>query len=100
MMTYTTDERFSAVRGDGINDRDDWMLQIRAAQKADEDEYECQVNTQHPIISIIVKLNVLCELSPSLDVCLFVFQFFILSAQSCGCFETSKIKRRVSAGST
>ncbi|XP_003737366.1 zwei Ig domain protein zig-8 [Galendromus occidentalis] len=59
MMTYTTDERFSAVRGDGINDRDDWMLQIRAAQKADEDEYECQVNTQHPIISIIVKLNVL-----------------------------------------
>ncbi|XP_028966620.1 zwei Ig domain protein zig-8 [Galendromus occidentalis] len=59
MMTYTTDDRFSAVRGDGVSDRDDWMLQIRAVQKTDQGTYECQVNTQHPMLSFDVHLNVL-----------------------------------------
>lgn len=61
MITYTNDDRFSAVRGDGISDRDDWMLQIRAVQKTDQGNYECQVNTQHPMLSFDVHLNVLCK---------------------------------------
>lgn len=84
MVTYTTDERFSAVRGelpypygfvtghpvdgttDSLNSRmlpptEDWMLQIRGLQKADAGIYECQVNTQHPMLSAHVSLNVLCE---------------------------------------
>uniref|UniRef100_A0A2L2YKG3 Hemicentin-2 n=2 Tax=Parasteatoda tepidariorum TaxID=114398 RepID=A0A2L2YKG3_PARTP len=37
---------------------DDWMLQIKLAQLADEGLYECQVNT-HPLISFFVTLTVL-----------------------------------------
>lgn len=88
MVTYTTDERFSAVRGESphshafitalssdrgsangvadLNSRmmppaEDWMLQIRSLQKADAGIYECQVNTQHPMLSAHVLLSVLCE---------------------------------------
>ncbi|OQR69078.1 hypothetical protein BIW11_12493 [Tropilaelaps mercedesae] len=87
MVTYTTDDRFSAVRGEtphplsalaSIGDgrvvgrgsrtlitasatvpAEDWMLQIRNVQKSDAGEYECQVNTQFPIISSQIVLNVL-----------------------------------------
>lgn len=86
LISYTTDERFSAVRGEPAfvtelpmdrqvrSDQDlnsskkvessteDWMLQIRGLQKADAGFYECQVNTQHPMLSVQVLLNVLCEL--------------------------------------
>lgn len=86
MVTYTTDDRFSAVRRDrssmpktsppptaagAVADKDhstisppiseDWMLQIRGLQEADAGEYECQVNTQHPMLSVGVSLSVLCE---------------------------------------
>ncbi|KFM78383.1 Hemicentin-2, partial [Stegodyphus mimosarum] len=37
---------------------DDWILQIKLAQLADEGLYECQVNT-HPLISFFVNLTVL-----------------------------------------
>ncbi|OQR76488.1 hypothetical protein BIW11_07754 [Tropilaelaps mercedesae] len=94
MVTYTTDERFSAVRRDrplhqpqrsssptdAVNVdvaksatesdhrptsslptpvAEDWMLQIRGLQEADAGEYECQVNTQHPMLSAYVTLSVL-----------------------------------------
>ncbi|OQR78897.1 hypothetical protein BIW11_02645 [Tropilaelaps mercedesae] len=82
MVTYTTDERFSAVRGETphphgfstalsrdsttgnldprvVQPVEDWMLQIRGLQKADAGMYECQVNTQHPMLSAHVSLNVL-----------------------------------------
>ncbi|XP_022689430.1 uncharacterized protein LOC111260730 isoform X2 [Varroa jacobsoni] len=89
VITYTTDERFSAVRiemphalsfttvtasngSDLVNQSsrqiitvpstasvEDWMLQIRNVQKGDAGEYECQVNTRYPIISSQITLNVL-----------------------------------------
>lgn len=40
---------------------EDWMLQIHGLQEADAGEYECQVNTQHPMLSAYVTLSVLCE---------------------------------------
>lgn len=88
MVSYTTDERFSAVRSETPHTLlaitrssasavvsqasrqlittpaqipvEDWMLQIRNVQKSDAGEYECQVNTQFPIISSQITLNVLC----------------------------------------
>ncbi|XP_022659850.1 uncharacterized protein LOC111249795 isoform X2 [Varroa destructor] len=86
LHTYTTDNRFSAssarvLRGtvpgyetlgmptatlnaDGLqrslpDDPEDWMLQIRGVAKADAGEYECQINTQLPLISAHITLNVL-----------------------------------------
>ncbi|XP_022687087.1 uncharacterized protein LOC111259386 isoform X2 [Varroa jacobsoni] len=76
LMTYTTDERFSAVRSElptvlasgtlspteppsAIGPIEDWMLQIRGVAESDAGEYECNVNTQHPIISLNVTLSVL-----------------------------------------
>ncbi|OQR77817.1 hypothetical protein BIW11_00389, partial [Tropilaelaps mercedesae] len=73
MVTYTSDERFSAVRGDvpmsfgtGVGEgsdttgsAEDWMLQIRGVAESDAGEYECHVNTQHPTVSINVTLRVL-----------------------------------------
>ncbi|OQR79766.1 hypothetical protein BIW11_02504 [Tropilaelaps mercedesae] len=87
--TYTSDDRFSASLarvlhgsepgheaieapaanrlaslsdGRSISDEpEDWMLQIRGVAKADAGEYECQINTQHPLISAHVTLNVLGE---------------------------------------
>ncbi|XP_022687091.1 uncharacterized protein LOC111259386 isoform X4 [Varroa jacobsoni] len=38
---------------------EDWMLQIRGVAESDAGEYECNVNTQHPIISLNVTLSVL-----------------------------------------
>ncbi|GBM92483.1 hypothetical protein AVEN_210053-1 [Araneus ventricosus] len=55
LNTYTADDRFVAVNMDRS---DDWMLQIKLAQLADEGLYECQVNT-HPLISFFVNLTVL-----------------------------------------
>ncbi|GFY69128.1 ig-like domain-containing protein [Trichonephila inaurata madagascariensis] len=55
LHTYTADDRFVAVNMDRS---DDWMLQIKLAQLADEGLYECQVNT-HPLISFFVNLTVL-----------------------------------------
>lgn len=72
MVTYTSDERFSAVRGEvptaagGAGGADgesggpeDWMLQIRGVAESDAGEYECHVNTQPPTVSINVTLRVL-----------------------------------------
>ncbi|KAG8201003.1 hypothetical protein JTE90_021465 [Oedothorax gibbosus] len=55
LNTYTADDRFVAVNMDRS---EDWMLQIKLAQLADEGRYECQVNT-HPLISFFVNLTVL-----------------------------------------
>lgn len=57
LVTYTADDRFGSVN---IERSDDWMLQIKLAQLADEGLYECQVNT-HPLISFFVTLTVLGE---------------------------------------
>lgn len=40
---------------------EDWMLQIRNVAKSDAGEYECQINTQHPLVSVHVTLDVLGE---------------------------------------
>jgi hypothetical protein len=40
MFTYTNDERFQVLHGEGS---DDWTLQIKYVQKRDNGTYECQV---------------------------------------------------------
>lgn len=42
MFTYTNDERFQVLHGEGS---DDWTLQIKYVQKRDNGTYECQVHT-------------------------------------------------------
>lgn len=76
LVTYTSDERFSAVRSEvpppppagsgtpadaasGASATEDWMLQIRGVAESDAGVYECNINTQHPIITINVTLSVL-----------------------------------------
>ncbi|XP_022687327.1 uncharacterized protein LOC111259518 isoform X2 [Varroa jacobsoni] len=50
----------SPDRGTSSPDRtEDWMLQIRGVTIADAGEYECQINTQHPLISTHINLIVL-----------------------------------------
>ncbi|KAK6623993.1 hypothetical protein RUM44_010851 [Polyplax serrata] len=39
MFTYTNDERFQVLHGEGS---DDWTLQIKYVQKRDNGTYECQ----------------------------------------------------------
>ncbi|XP_075215141.1 zwei Ig domain protein zig-8-like [Lycorma delicatula] len=52
--TYTSDQRFMAVNN-RINDN--WILQIKWAQKRDSGIYECQISTQ-PVRSLFINLNV------------------------------------------
>ena len=43
MFTYTNDERFQVLHGEGS---DDWTLQIKYVQKRDNGTYECQVKNK------------------------------------------------------
>lgn len=43
MFTYTNDERFQVLHGEGS---DDWTLQIKYVQKRDNGTYECQVREE------------------------------------------------------
>ncbi|XP_063236727.1 zwei Ig domain protein zig-8-like [Bacillus rossius redtenbacheri] len=54
LLTYTSDERFQAVRPRGS---DTWTLQLRYPQLRDSGVYECQVNTE-PKISLAFQLRV------------------------------------------
>lgn len=61
--TYTTDQRFQAIHK---KDSEEWVLQIKWAQKRDGGMYECQISTQ-PVRSFFVNLSVV-------GTCLFSFQ--------------------------
>lgn len=52
--TYTSDQRFQANHH---RETDEWILQIKWAQKRDAGIYECQISTQ-PVRSYFVTLNV------------------------------------------
>lgn len=52
--TYTTDQRFQAIHK---KDSEEWVLQIKWAQKRDGGMYECQISTQ-PVKSFFVNLSV------------------------------------------
>ncbi|KAL1493114.1 hypothetical protein ABEB36_011240 [Hypothenemus hampei] len=52
--TYTSDQRFQANHHSAT---DEWILQIKWAQKRDAGIYECQISTQ-PVRSYFVNLNV------------------------------------------
>lgn len=49
MFTYTNDERFQVLHGEGS---DDWTLQIKYVQKRDNGTYECQVREK--VLFIII----------------------------------------------
>ncbi|XP_054277442.1 hemicentin-2 [Macrosteles quadrilineatus] len=55
MFTYTNDERFQVLHGEGS---DDWTLQIKYVQKRDNGTYECQVSTGTGIMSHFVNLHI------------------------------------------
>lgn len=55
--TYTSDQRFQSNHHP---ETDDWVLQIKWAQKRDAGMYECQISTQ-PVLSYFVNLNVVGE---------------------------------------
>ncbi|OQR78088.1 hypothetical protein BIW11_02793 [Tropilaelaps mercedesae] len=48
-------------RGPDRERTEDWMLQIRGVAKADGGDYECQINTRHPLVSTHINLIVLGE---------------------------------------
>ncbi|XP_018566536.1 zwei Ig domain protein zig-8-like isoform X2 [Anoplophora glabripennis] len=52
--TYTSDQRFQATHH---SETDEWILQIKWAQKRDAGIYECQISTQ-PVRSYFVSLTV------------------------------------------
>lgn len=55
--TYTSDQRFQA---NYHAQTDEWILQIKWAQKRDSGIYECQISTQ-PVRSYFVNVNVVGE---------------------------------------
>lgn len=57
--TYTSDQRFQANHE---TNHDEWILQIKWAQKRDAGIYECQITTQ-PVRSYFVNLNVVGKFS-------------------------------------
>ncbi|XP_053614507.1 hemicentin-2-like isoform X1 [Plodia interpunctella] len=54
-FTYTNDERFQVLHGEGS---EDWTLQIKFVQKRDNGTYECQVSTRTGIVSHYVRLQI------------------------------------------
>ncbi|CAB3242455.1 unnamed protein product [Arctia plantaginis] len=61
-FTYTNDERFQVLHGEGS---EDWTLQIKFVQKRDNGTYECQVR-----ITVIVQL---CRSSSELRLLCYIF---------------------------
>lgn len=78
--TYTSDQRFQA---NYHAQTDEWILQIKWAQKRDSGIYECQISTQ-PVRSYFVNLNVVGE---CIDV-----PFFCLSQISLICILCTMVR--------
>ena len=62
--TFISDGRFQAQRIAASVDRpsDTWTLQIRLVQPQDAGDYECQVSSNEPKISRVIRLRAVGEL--------------------------------------